>query len=107
MKRRQYMKGKNQTNVYCILLGKQIRFFSVFDVLNVFLKLINYQNITSNVIQATILMSKERNESIKNLKSGLFKNILESFAAVEGSKVHNSFKDGYLQYISAYCQKNA
>ena len=93
--------------LFCDLRRKSLvnEMMSSINVNN--LKLINHQNITSNVIEATILMSKERNESIKKLKSGLFKNILKSFAAVEGSKVHNSFKDGYLQYISAYCQKNA
>lgn len=69
------------------------------------LKLINQQDITQNIIDATVLMSKERKKSIDSLKSGFFKRILESFAAVEGSKVHNSFKDGYLKYFSALCQK--
>ena len=63
-------------------------------------------DITSNIIEATILMSKERRESIKAIVSGPFRRVLESFAAVEGSKVHNSFKEGYLKYISAYCVKN-
>ena len=40
---------------------------------------------------------------INKLNAGWFKNVLESFAAVKGSKVHQSFTDGYLQYISAIC----
>ena len=69
------------------------------------LKLINSKEITQNIIEATVLMSKDRKESIDKLQSGMFKRILESFAAVEGSKVHDSFKDGYLRYFSAYSQK--
>ena len=41
--------------------------------------------------------------SINKLNAGWFKNVLESFAAVKGSKVHQSFTEGYLQYISAIC----
>jgi len=69
------------------------------------LRLINSMEITQNIIEATVLMSKDRKESIGKLKSGFFKRILESFAAVEGSKVHDSFKDGYLRYFSACSQK--
>ena len=47
-------------------------------------------------------MSTDRKEEINKLKSGWFRNVLESFAAVKGSKVHQSFEDGYLHYISAY-----
>lgn len=70
------------------------------------LHLKNSKEITKNIIEATMLMSKDRKETIDNLDTGMFKRILESFAAVEGSKVHNSFKDGYLRYFSAYSQKN-
>lgn len=69
------------------------------------LQLIKYKEITQNIIEATKLMSKERKESIDKLDAGIFKRIIESFAAVEGSKVHNSFKEGYLRYYSAYSQK--
>ena len=67
------------------------------------LSLLSYKDISSNIIAATTAMSKERKSSINKLKTGWFKNILESFAAVEGSKVHQSFIDGYLHYISAIC----
>ena len=44
-------------------------------------------------------------KAIKNLQvEGWFKKILESFAATDGSKVHQSFKDGYMKYYSIYCQ---
>tara|TARA_B100000683_G_scaffold134032_1_gene130812 strand:- start:4448 stop:5248 length:801 start_codon:yes stop_codon:yes gene_type:complete len=69
------------------------------------LQLKNSKEITQNIIEATILMSKERKESIENLDVGMFKRIIESFSAVEGSKVHNSLIDGYLRYFSAYSQK--
>ena len=66
------------------------------------LKLISKTNISTNIIEATIRMSTDRKEEINKLESGWFRNVLESFAAVKGSKVHQSFKDGYLHYISAY-----
>lgn len=69
------------------------------------LRLIKSKEITQNIIKATVLMSRDRKESIGKLKSGIFKRILESFAAVEGSKVHDSFIDGYLRYFSACSQK--
>lgn len=68
------------------------------------LSLISTTDISSNILDATAKMSKDRKASINKLQAGWFKNILESFAAVKGSKVHNSFKDGYLQYISAICK---
>ena len=68
------------------------------------LSLISTTDISSNILAATTKMSKDRKASINKLQAGWFKNILESFAAVKGSKVHNSFKDGYLQYISAICK---
>ena len=43
-------------------------------------------------------------QEINKLNAGCFKNILESFAGIKGSKVHQSFEDGFLQYISAYYQ---
>ena len=66
--------------------------------------LIKKTNISANIIQATIRMSEDRKEAINKLKSGWFRNILESFAGVKGSKVHQSFEKGFLQYISAYYQ---
>ena len=49
-------------------------------------------------------MSDERELSINKLNIGLLKNIVKSFAAIKGSNVHQSFKKGYLQYISAICK---
>lgn len=67
--------------------------------------LLSKTDITSNVIDATIRMSEGRKEAINKLNSGWFKAILESFAAIKGSKVHKSFEDGFFQYISA-CYQN-
>ena len=36
---------------------------------------------------------------------GIFKRIIESFSVVEGSKVHNSFIDGYLRYLVLVLKK--
>tara|TARA_B100000795_G_scaffold224729_1_gene180230 strand:- start:157 stop:966 length:810 start_codon:yes stop_codon:yes gene_type:complete len=68
-------------------------------------KVIEKKDITPNIIEASIKMTHARKEAIKNLKvESWFKKILESFAATDGSKVHQSFKDGYMKYYSAYCQ---
>ena len=66
--------------------------------------LISKTDISANIIEATIRMSEDRKEAINKLKSGWFRNVLESFAGVKGSKVHQSFEDGFLQYISASYQ---
>ena len=67
------------------------------------LSLISHTDISPKIITATTAMSSGRKNDINKLDSGCFKNVLESFAAIEGSKVHQSFTDGYLQYISAIC----
>ena len=68
-------------------------------------KVIEKKNITQNIIEASIKMTDDRKKAIKNLQvEGWFKKILESFAATDGSKVHQSFKDGYMIYYSTYCQ---
>ena len=70
-------------------------------------KLMEKNDITPNIIEASIKMTHTRKEAINKLQVGnWFKNVLESFAATDGSKVHQSFKDGYMQYYSAYCQVN-
>ena len=52
-------------------------------------------------------MTEERKLTIRELRvNRWFKKILESFAAIDGSKVNQSFKDGYMCYYSAYCQVN-
>ena len=68
-------------------------------------RIIEKKDITPNIIEASIKMTDARKEVIKNLKvESWFKKILESFSATDGSKVHQSFKDGYMKYYSAYCQ---
>ena len=51
-------------------------------------------------------MSDERKKVINKFKFDWFKKILESFAAVEGSKMHQSFTKGHTRYISAYCRND-
>ena len=67
------------------------------------LSLISHTDISSNIIAATTAMSDDRETLINKLKAGWFKNVLGSFASIKGSKVHQSFSDGYLQYVSAIC----
>jgi len=70
------------------------------------LRLISNRNITSNIIKASILMSKDRKKAINKVRFSWFRKILESFAAVEGSKTQQLFISNHLKYISAYCQND-
>ncbi|MEE2699960.1 MAG: class I SAM-dependent methyltransferase [Bacteroidota bacterium] len=68
------------------------------------LKLITKKDITSNVIKASKIMTTERLNAISKFKYAWLRKILESFAAVEGSKMYKSFTSGDSKYISAHCQ---
>ena len=70
------------------------------------LRLIDKKDITSNIIEASVLMSKDRKKVINKFRFSWFRKILESLAAVEGSKMHQSFTSGHSKYISAYCQND-
>jgi ubiquinone/menaquinone biosynthesis C-methylase UbiE len=70
------------------------------------LRLISNKDITFNIIEATIRMSKDRKKAIIKFKFAWFKKILASFAAVEGSKMHQSFTSGHSKYISAFCRND-
>ena len=59
-----------------------------------------YTNITENIIKASDLMTEQRKNLLKKVKSNYLKRVLESFAAVKGSKIYNSFVDGHYKYIS-------
>ena len=70
------------------------------------LRLLAKQDITLNIIKASVLMSQERKRLINKFRFSWFRRILESFAAVEGSKMYESFTSGHSKYISAYCQND-
>ena len=65
----------------------------------------NYTNITSNIIKASDLMTEQRKNLLKTVKSSFLKRVLESFAAVKGSKIYNFFVDGHYKYISLIMTK--
>jgi hypothetical protein len=69
------------------------------------LQLINKNEITDNIIVALEKMSAGRKSAIKSRVPKLVRNIFESYAGVEGSRVHDSFKNGDLIYLSAAMQK--
>lgn len=88
-------------------LRKENRIEELLNQLNTNgLRLIAKKDITSNIIEASVLMSKDRRKAINKFRFSWFRKILESFAAVEGSKMHQSFTSGYSKYISAYCQND-
>ena len=60
----------------------------------------DYIDITKNIIKASDIMTQQRKELLKSVKSNFLKRILESFAAIKGSKIYNSFVDGHYKYIS-------
>lgn len=69
------------------------------------LKLINYTDITENIIKASELMTNDRKSIIEKIKSPFLKRVLSSFASVKGSKIYNSFVNRHYLYISALSQK--
>ena len=69
------------------------------------LQLINKNEITENIIVALEKMSAGRKSAIRSRVPRLVRNIFESYAGVEGSRVHDSFINGGLIYLSAAMQK--
>ncbi|MDG2139608.1 MAG: class I SAM-dependent methyltransferase [Flavobacteriales bacterium] len=69
------------------------------------LELVNYKDITDNIIKASDLMTDDRNNIIKDVKSNFLKKILRSFAAVKGSKIYESFVNRHYKYISLSMKK--
>jgi len=69
------------------------------------LQLINKNEITDNIVVALEKMSAGRKSAIKSRVPRLVRNIFESYAGVEGSRVHDSFINGALIYLSAAMQK--
>ena len=69
------------------------------------LRIIQHQDITKNIIEALTKMSTERKNAIQNSVAEFFRKAFESYAGVKGSKIHDSFKNGTLSYVSAYLEK--
>jgi ubiquinone/menaquinone biosynthesis C-methylase UbiE len=69
------------------------------------LQLINKNDITKNIIVALEKMSAGRKSAIKSRVPRFVRNIFESYAGVKGSRVHDSFINGDLIYLSAAMQK--
>ena len=69
------------------------------------LKTIQYQDITKNIIEALTKMSEERKNAIQKYIPVVFRRTFESYAGVKGSKIHNSFKNGTLSYVSVCLEK--
>ena len=65
----------------------------------------NYIDITKNIIKASEIMTDQRMELLSTVKLNFLKKVLESFAAVKGSKIYNSFVDGHYKYISLLMSK--
>jgi len=69
------------------------------------LKIIQHQDITKNIIEALTKMSTERKNAIQKSVPGFFRKAFESYAGVKGSKIHDSFNNGTLSYVSACLEK--
>ena len=68
-------------------------------------RIIQHQDITKNIIEALTKMSIERKSAIQRSVPGFFQKAFESYAGVKGSKIHDSFKNGMLTYVSACLEK--
>lgn len=69
------------------------------------LDMIQKNNITPNIISALEIMSEKRKRAIGERVPFLLRNVFESYAGVKGSRVHDSFINGQLIYLSATFQK--
>jgi ubiquinone/menaquinone biosynthesis C-methylase UbiE len=79
------------------------------ELLNLFnhsnLNLIQHQDITKNIIIALTEMSPKRQKSIEKSVPKFLNKTFKSYAGVEGSSIHESFKNGTLSYLSGCLQK--
>ena len=91
--------------VYCDLLLAKDFDEHIQKLSNNKIDLISFTDISSNVIEASELMTESRKKLINNSSSGLLKKVLFSFASVKGSKIFKSFQEGHYKYISALCKK--
>ena len=64
------------------------------------MRLIKETNIAANVVKALYLDSERRMRLIRESKHKLLSRLLQQFAGVEGSKVHEGFRAGRLMYLS-------
>ncbi len=69
------------------------------------LKLIQHRDITKNIIHALTEMSPKRKKSIEKSVPKFLNKTFKSYAGVEGSSIHESFKNGTLSYLSVCLQK--
>ena len=87
-----------------------LREASALDVLfdqfnNSGLKIIQHQDITKNIIGALTRMSTERKNVIQDSVPRFLQKAFESYTGVKLSKIHDSFINGTLTYLSACLQK--
>ncbi|MBL51818.1 MAG: SAM-dependent methyltransferase [Candidatus Marinimicrobia bacterium] len=68
------------------------------------LVLVQKNNITENILSALVKMSTARKSAIKKRVPFLIRRTFESYAGVEGSRVHKAFRNGALVYLSAVLQ---
>lgn len=68
------------------------------------LTLIQKNNITENIISALVKMSATRKSAIEKKVPFFIRRTFESYAGVEGSRVHKAFRNGALVYLSAVLQ---
>ena len=69
------------------------------------LEIVQEKDITKNIIIALDKMSKKRKSAIQEKVPFPIRKIFESYAGVKGSKIHNSFINGNLIYLSAALKK--
>jgi ubiquinone/menaquinone biosynthesis C-methylase UbiE len=68
-------------------------------------KLINKENITSNVVEALKLATHEREVLIKKLVPVFLQSLGKNFAATEGSPTYKRFANGHFEYIYYILEK--
>ena len=63
------------------------------------MKIVRFENINDNVIEALKLATPDREELIRKLLPKFLQNLGRNFAATEGSSTYNSFLTKQFEYV--------
>lgn len=69
------------------------------------LKIVKSHDITKNVLYALKLDNQRKLDLINNSVNILLRSLFKKFSGVEGSRIHQEFKDGSLLYLAYLLQK--
>ena len=68
-------------------------------IITINLKIVRFENITDNVIEALKLATPDREELIREILPKFFQNLGRNFAATEGTTTYNKFLTREFEYV--------